>query len=87
MDWISATLREPAADWYHGWISAKKIHDIKSAVSVAYGDFVVVIRVSVKVNGALKGKFVTCYNADNSIAKIKQSPVWTLHDCKTAFGV
>ena len=28
--------------------------------------------------------FVTCYCANNSIGKIKASPLWTLQDCLNA---
>jgi hypothetical protein len=31
--------------------------------------------------GELKGNFITCYEADNSIAKIRTSPVWDKEKC------
>ncbi|GGE47774.1 hypothetical protein GCM10011360_38700 [Primorskyibacter flagellatus] len=87
MNWIVATLNAPAADWYQGWITPRKQYDPSRSVAVAYGDFVVVLRFSAKQNGDLKANFVTCYDADNSIGKIRQSPAWTLQDCQNALGV
>ena len=87
INWIGETLREPRADWYQGWIKPRKSYDASRSVAVAYGDFVVVLRFGVKKNGSLKANFVTCYEADNSIGKIRQSPVWTLQDCENALGI
>lgn len=33
---------------------------------------------------ALRANFVTCYQADNSIGKIRTSPLWTREDCLNA---
>jgi hypothetical protein len=87
MDWIAETLREPNADWYQGWVKHKKHYDVTCPVSVAYGDFVVIIRLSKKRDASLKANFITCYDADNSIGKIRQSPIWTLQDCRNSLGV
>ncbi|MCA1287911.1 hypothetical protein [Salipiger bermudensis] len=87
MNWIGATLNAAAADWYQGWIKPRKRYDPSRSVAVAFGDFVVVLRFSAKQNGELRANFVTCYDADNSIGKIRQSPTWTLQDCRNALGV
>ncbi len=50
-------------------------------VSVAYEDFVVVVELSLGRNKVLRGKFITCYQADNSISKIRQSPLWDRELC------
>lgn len=86
MDWICATLNAPAANWYQGWIKPQKRYDASRSVAVAYGSFVVVLRFGVKRSGDLKSNFVTCYDADNSIAKIRQSPIWSLQACRDALG-
>ena len=81
MDWIKATLENPSAALYQGWDNTKKKHDPKRRVSVVYEDFVVIIRLGLKSGGELKGEFVTCFQADNSIGKIRQSERWTKEEC------
>lgn len=87
IDWISATLQEPGANWYQGYVKFRKSYDPARSVTVAYGDFVVVLGFGVRRDNSMKAKFITCYEADNSIGKIRTSPVWTLAGCKTAMGV
>ncbi|WP_083841533.1 hypothetical protein [Pseudovibrio sp. FO-BEG1] len=77
MDWITATLQDPNADWYQGYDSKSGKYNPKRRVAIAYGDFVVIISISMKRNGSPKANFITCYNADNSISKIRTSPRWT----------
>ncbi|WP_339865062.1 hypothetical protein [Paremcibacter congregatus] len=84
IDWIKATLANPAADRYQGWNARKKIYEPVRRVDVVYEDFVVVIAISKDRNGRLKGNFITCYQADNSIGKIRQSPVWDYQACVNA---
>ena len=84
MDWIAATLADPTAVRFQGWDKKKGRHDATRCVSVVFGDFVVVIRLSKKADGTLKANFVTCYEADNSIGKIRQSPLWNKEDCLNA---
>ncbi|MDM8548182.1 hypothetical protein QUF61_16960 [Candidatus Venteria ishoeyi] len=31
-------------------------------------------------NGALKANFITCYQADNSMDKIRKAPIWSKED-------
>jgi hypothetical protein len=60
----------------------KGTHDPTSRVSFEYEQFVVVIQIKLKTNGDLKADFVTCYQADNSISKIRCSPLWSLNTCR-----
>ncbi len=84
MDWILSTLQNPNADRYQGWINQSRKYDPARSVCVAYDEFVVVVRFSLTKNSTLKANFVTCYLADNSIGKIRQSPVWTEDECRNA---
>ncbi|UXN57463.1 hypothetical protein [Phyllobacterium zundukense] len=84
MGWIAATLADPAAVRFQGWDKKNGRYDPTRCVSVVFGDFVVVIRLGKKADGTLKANFVTCYLADNSIGKIRQSPLWNREDCLNA---
>ena len=81
MSWIKLTLEHPQADLFKGWNKATKQYDDDRRVSVVFGDFVVVIQLSLKSDGGLKGNFITCYVADNSINKIRNSPKWDREEC------
>ena len=81
MSWIKLTLEHPQADLFKGWNKATKQYDDDRRVSVVFGDFVVVIQLSLKSDGGLKGNFITCYVADNSINKIRNSPKWDKYEC------
>lgn len=76
IDWIKATLENPASELYVGWDKKKKRYDSASRVAVVFEEFVVVIRIKTATNGSRTGQFVTAYLADNSIGKIKGSPKW-----------
>jgi hypothetical protein len=84
MDWIAATLADPTAVRFQGWDKKNGLYDSTRCVSVVFGDFVVVIRLGKKADGSLKANFVTCYDADNSIGKIRQSPLWNKQECLDA---
>lgn len=84
MDWIAATLANPASTRYMGWDKVRGRYDPTRCVTVVIQEFVVVLRLSKIANGGLKAQFVTCFRADNSIGKIRQSPVWNLQDCLKA---
>ncbi len=81
IDWIGATLTHPEAVQYQGWNNKKNYYTPDRRVSVIYEDFVVVVELALGRNDALKGKFITCYQADNSIGKIRQSPLWDRDLC------
>jgi hypothetical protein len=76
MTWIVPTLASSSAARYQGWDSKTKSTDPNVCVFHAFGDFVVVVRISRAGNGSLKGKLVTCFDADNSIKQIVTNPVW-----------
>ncbi len=80
MSWIKITLESAHAALYQGWDSKKGKYDPASRVCVEYEQFVVVIQLMRKNNGDLKGKFVTCYQADRSIWKIRRAPMWKKED-------
>ena len=46
----------------------------------------VVLKFRAKRSGEVVSNFVTCYHADNSIAKIRTSPEWSLAACRSALG-
>ena len=50
----------------------------KTFVSVVYENYVVVIQLTKKHDGTLKGEFKTAFVADNSIGKIRNSPKWNI---------
>ncbi len=81
LDWIGATLAHPEAVLYQGWDNKRRRYVPARRVSVAYEDFVVVVELSLGRNEVLKGKFITCYQADNSIDKIRRSPPWDRELC------
>lgn len=74
IDWIQATLLDPASDRYIGWDSKKKRYDSTRRVAVVQENYVVVI--AIKRNG--EGRFITAYVADTSrtIQMIRQGPKW-----------
>lgn len=76
IDWIRATLENPNAELYQGWDKEKKRHDLNYRVAVVFQNYVVVIRVKKKSDKNLKANFVTAFIADNSIGKIRKSPIW-----------
>lgn len=87
IDWIKSTLEHPQAALYEGWDKAARAYDSTRRVAVVYEDFVVVVAMGLKRDGSLKANFVTCYQADNSIGKIRASPMWSRADCLRLLGV
>lgn len=81
MDWIKSTLENPNAEFLVGWNKKEKCYDETRRVNVVFEDFVVVIELSLNREGQLKGNFVTCYVADKSIQKIRESPKWDREKC------
>ncbi len=74
------TLGHPKADLYQGWIKNARRHDPVRRFAVVYEQFVVVVSLWKKLDGSLKADFVTSYQADNSISKIRSSPKWSRSD-------
>ena len=77
MDWIKATLQAPFAARYCGWDAKSKCYDPVTCVSNAYDDYVVVVCFRRRRAGEVHGWFKTAYVADNSIGKIRSSPIWS----------
>ena len=71
--WIKDTLEDPSADLRVGWDKKFKTYDKSRRVAVVKNNYVVVIW----VRNNSEAKFVTAYEADNSINKILASPKWT----------
>lgn len=84
MDWISSALTSAEAHSFQGWRQKTRQYDPTRRVTVVNEDFVVVIALSRRRNGTLKGSFVTCYRAEISIGKIMDSPPWTWKECQDA---
>lgn len=81
MNWINATLTDPAAIRYQGWVAKTRSYDPARRVDLLYEDFVVVLALGLNRDGTLRANFITCYQADNSASKIRTSPLWTRADC------
>lgn len=86
IDWIKSTLEHPHADLFEGWDKGARLYDATRRVAVVYEDFVVVVAMGLKLDGSLKANFVTCYQADNSIGKIRTSPIWARAACLRQLG-
>lgn len=84
MSWIGTTLSDPAAVRYQGWVKRTRSYDPARRVDLLYEDFVVVLGLGLNRAGMLRASFVTCYRADNSVAKIRTSPLWTREACLNA---
>ncbi len=61
-----------------------RTYDARRRVAVVYEEFVVIVSMGLKGSGELKAKFVTCYQADNSIKKILTAPQWSKDNCMRA---
>ncbi|MCD1267821.1 hypothetical protein B5M43_003030 [Microbacterium sp. MEC084] len=81
MDEIGAILASSTADRRAGWDSKRRTHDQTSCVSIAVDDFVVIVRLGLTNTGYLRGQFITCFVADNSIGKIRTAPAWNEARC------
>lgn len=86
LTWIAPTLQTANADLYQGYDSKKKVYVPNRRVAVMWDNFVVVTQLTQRKDGALKGKFVTCYKADNSIGKIRTSPAWDEAACRAVLA-
>lgn len=87
IDWIKATLENPDADQFQGWDYKLSQYDLARRVSVVYQNFVVIVALRPTRKDTLKGNFITCFQADNSIHRIRSSPRWTMADCLRHFGI
>lgn len=76
MPWIKATLENPFADLFQGWIAATRSVEPARRVAVMYNDYVVVIELSLKRTGTLKANFVTAFLMEDGTEKIRVNPKW-----------
>ena len=76
IDWIGATLRDPAAAAYQGWDRRRKLVDPSRRVTVAYEDFIVVVQTWKAPDGSCRGKFITAYPAGSDIGLVRSKPKW-----------
>jgi ketosteroid isomerase-like protein len=74
-------VEHPTAALFEGWDKTARRYDATRRVAVVYEDFVVVVAMGLKQDGTLKANLVTCYQADNSIGKIRGSPAWSKTAC------
>lgn len=81
MDDIAVVLADRSVPRHAGWDSRSRSHSHTRCVSIALDEFVVVVRLGLTRMGYLKGNFVTCYVADNSIGKIRAAPEWNEAQC------
>ena len=72
MMWIKDVLTDPEAEMYVGYDSASQSYTQSKRVSVVKNDYVVVIQIYKEK----EARFITAFNADNSIDKIKMGPRW-----------
>jgi hypothetical protein len=81
---ISTVLQDSKAIRLQGWDQKKREYNPTRCVTVVTEDeFVIVIRLGLTQRGTLKGKFVTCYVADNSYSKIIKAPMWDEAECQS----
>ncbi|MER3125624.1 hypothetical protein ABQG68_09430 [Bacillus pumilus] len=77
--WIKKALQDDNLNYYAGWDSKKKRYDHSRRVTLVTPDnYVVVLRITDKLNK--RATFVTAYVIDtpNNVQKIKASPIWAL---------
>lgn len=70
--WIKDTLQDPYADLRIGWNKKTKSYNKSRRVAIVKNNYVVIIQI---INKA-EARFITAYEADNSISKILDSPIW-----------
>jgi len=75
IDWIKAALQDPNSPMYLGWNKKKKCYENNRRVTLAQGNYVVVIAISKRGNGFFSTAFVA--NSHYTLSKIQQSPAWT----------
>jgi len=74
IDWIRAALQDRTADIFAGWDRNKKGVNRRRRVTIAFGDYVVILQVNPKRSSAT---FVTAYVASPAtIQKIRGGPRW-----------
>ncbi len=73
IDWIAATLRDPAAELFVGWDNVKKRPTPKRRVAVVSGNYVTIIQLA----GPKSAVFITAFVAGAAtIEKVRMNPRW-----------
>ena len=70
--WIKDVLRDPDAELHVGYDSSTKSFTKSKRVAIVRNDYVVVIQ----LYSENEAKFITAFVDDQSIDKIKKSPLW-----------
>lgn len=86
MNWIRATLQNTGSVLFQGWDKRNRRYDPGRRVCIVYEDFIVVLEMRLKKNRELKAEFVTCYQADDNIRRIRMSPKWSKEECIEALN-
>lgn len=74
MDWIASALKDPTAELYEGWEKRSKAPTRDNRVCVAYGDYVVIIRLG---KGRRLASFITAFPAGAcTLQGIRSGPRW-----------
>ena len=76
IDWIGATLADPAGIAYQGWDRKRRQIDPNRRVTVAYEDFIVVVQTWTGPDRKCRGKFITAYPAGQDIGLVRSKPKW-----------
>jgi len=74
MDWIAPALADSNAELYEGWEKRRKAHTRESRACVAFGDYVVIIKLR---EGGKSASFITAFQAgQRTLQKIRSGPKW-----------
>jgi hypothetical protein len=77
MPLIVTALTGPGNEQFAGYDKkSKQVGHARIVCVVTAEDFVVVVRLGLTAAGTLRGNFVTCFYADNSIQKVRSNPLW-----------
>ncbi|MFZ2323655.1 MAG: hypothetical protein WAV89_08165 [Ignavibacteriaceae bacterium] len=71
--WIKDALQDNSAKLKIGWDSSSKNYDKSRRVAIVKNNYVVIIW----LKNEKEAKFITAFEADNSIGSIMNSPDWT----------
>lgn len=74
IEWIKATLEDPAAELHVGWDNRRKAPATDRRVALVVGNYVVVIRL---IGDKTRAEFVTAFVAGAAtVAKVRSNPPW-----------
>jgi hypothetical protein len=88
MPFIVTALTGPGNEQFAGYDKkTRQVGHARIVCVVTAEDFVVVIRLGLTATGSLRGNFVTCFYADNSIRKVRSNPQWDESRCRLELSV